>query len=108
MSTVQINLKRNWLDCLGQRRRLRGNPHSIPKAWWDEQRVPSDAVLVEGPAPSRAPRPLDAVDADAAFKKSLHENDGKPIVLPEVGAADRALTLTAGRDMKPAGKKQKG
>ena len=49
MSTIQVNLKRNWFDPDKQRRRKEHNPHELPAAWLDK--LPSDAVVVKDDTP---------------------------------------------------------
>ena len=50
MSTIQVNLKRNWFSPDKQRRRKEHNPHEFPAAWLDK--LPSDAQVVSRDEPA--------------------------------------------------------
>ena len=56
MSTILVNLKRNWFSPDKRRFRKEHNPHELPVAWRSE--LPSDAQIVE----KNSPEPKVAVE----------------------------------------------
>ena len=116
MSTVLIELKRDWYGPDRTRRRKANNPHAIPAAWLKEDKdgrrliVPSDAEVVEeqelssqkkrsGSSASKPARPLDATDAIIKAAK-----DASRIDEANVGIAEVAISAAPNKPGKP-GKK---